>query len=135
MTDVKLFRTQGGVIAEIDGTLRALDENWDALIAREGLLGWIRGVASSLPLALTLLAMGSSLIAVTAIVAVAKPVFCPPPAVPSPSLRVTAIGFARASRKLLRGGGRNDSRRRTGLRGCAAHSADSSEENSLSVAM
>ena len=51
MTSIKLYRTAGSVIADVDGTLRALDEDWDALIARPGLLGWLQDSAPRLPLA------------------------------------------------------------------------------------
>ena len=51
MTSIKLYRTAGSVIADVDGTLRAVDEDWDALIARPGLLGWLGVSASGFPLA------------------------------------------------------------------------------------
>lgn len=51
MTSIKLYRTAGSVIADVDGTLRAVDEAWDALIARPGLLGWLQASAPRLPLA------------------------------------------------------------------------------------
>ncbi len=51
MTSVKLYRTAESVIADVDGTLRALDEDWDSLIARRDLLAWLRTVASTLPTA------------------------------------------------------------------------------------
>jgi 2-dehydro-3-deoxy-D-arabinonate dehydratase len=49
MTSVKLYRTTGSVLVEIDGAIRALDEGWDALIMKAGLLGWLREIASTLP--------------------------------------------------------------------------------------
>ena len=51
MTGIKLYRTAGSVIADVDGTLRAVDEHWDALIARPGLLGWLQASAPTLPVA------------------------------------------------------------------------------------
>jgi 2-dehydro-3-deoxy-D-arabinonate dehydratase len=49
MTSVKLYRTTGSVLVEIDGGTHALDEGWDALIMKAGLLGWLREIASTLP--------------------------------------------------------------------------------------
>ena len=51
MTGIKLYRTAGSVIADVDGTLRAVAEDWDALIARPGLLGWLQASAPTLPVA------------------------------------------------------------------------------------
>ena len=48
MTNVKLYRTADAVIAEIDGSFRVLEEAWDDLVARPGLLAWIRETAPSL---------------------------------------------------------------------------------------
>ena len=49
MTSAKLYRTTGRVVVEIDGALRLLDEGWDALIVRPGLLPWLRRIAPTLP--------------------------------------------------------------------------------------
>ena len=52
MTSVKLYRTAHAVIAEIDDdNWRVVDEEWDALIAKPGLLAWLRDRASSLRVA------------------------------------------------------------------------------------
>lgn len=42
MTNVKLYRTRGGVVIELDGNRRVLDEEWDGLIVRAGLIEWLR---------------------------------------------------------------------------------------------
>jgi 2-dehydro-3-deoxy-D-arabinonate dehydratase len=46
MTSAKLYRSGEAVIAEVDGRFHVIDEQWDDLIARPGLLGWIRDTAS-----------------------------------------------------------------------------------------
>ena len=51
MTGIKLYRAAGAVIADVDGTLRALDEEWDTLVARPGLLGWLHASAPTLRVA------------------------------------------------------------------------------------
>jgi 2-dehydro-3-deoxy-D-arabinonate dehydratase len=48
MTSVKLYRTADAVIVEIDRSFRVVAETWDDLIARPGLLVWLRETASSL---------------------------------------------------------------------------------------
>jgi 2-dehydro-3-deoxy-D-arabinonate dehydratase len=49
MTSVKLYHAADKVIAEIDGTFRVIDEGWDNLIARPGLLSWLREHAPTFP--------------------------------------------------------------------------------------
>ena len=49
MKSVKLYRTTGRVVVEIDGAVRLLDEDWDTLIVRAGLLPWLREIAPRLP--------------------------------------------------------------------------------------
>jgi 2-dehydro-3-deoxy-D-arabinonate dehydratase len=48
MTSAKLYRSGEAVIAEVDGRFHVIDEQWDDLIARPGLLGRIRDTASRL---------------------------------------------------------------------------------------
>ena len=49
MKSVKLYRTTGKVLVEIDGVVRLLEEDWDTLIVRAGLLPWLREIAPRLP--------------------------------------------------------------------------------------
>ncbi len=51
MTSIKLYRTLDSVLVEVDGVVRTIDEDWDALIVRPGLLGWLQESAPRLPLA------------------------------------------------------------------------------------
>ena len=50
MTGVKLYRTHGPVIVEIGGALRPLEEDWDAIVARPGLLDWLHATSGTRPL-------------------------------------------------------------------------------------
>ena len=47
MTGAKLYRTDDGVIVEIDGSFRVIVEEWDVLVARPRLLAWLRGNVGS----------------------------------------------------------------------------------------